>query len=33
MAKIKLTKRTVEALRVATNGYIAFDTDLPGCGT
>jgi hypothetical protein len=33
MAKIKLTKRTVEALRVATNDYIAFDTDLPGCGT
>ena len=32
MAKIKITKRTVEALRVATNDYIAFDTDLPGCG-
>src|SRR3979490_2008191 len=28
MAKIKITKRTVEALRVATNDYIAFDTDL-----
>jgi hypothetical protein len=32
MAKIKITKRTVEALRAATKDYIAFDTDLPGFG-
>jgi integrase len=32
MAKIKITKRTVEALRVAAKDYIAFDTDLPGFG-
>jgi hypothetical protein len=32
MAKIKITKRTVEALRVAGRDYIAFDTDLPGFG-
>jgi integrase len=32
MAKIKITKRTVEALRVATKDYIALDTDLPGFG-
>ncbi len=32
MAKIKITKRTVEALKVATKDYIAFDTDLPGFG-
>jgi len=32
MAKIKITKRTVEALKVATNDHIAFDTDLPGFG-
>lgn len=30
--EIKITKRTVEALRVATKDYIAFDTDLPGFG-
>jgi Arm DNA-binding domain len=29
---IKITKRTVEALKVATKDYIAFDTDLPGFG-
>ena len=32
MAKIKITKRTVEALRVTGRDYIAFDTDLPGFG-
>jgi hypothetical protein len=32
MAKIKITKRTVEALKVAPKDYIAFDTDLPGFG-
>jgi integrase len=32
MAKIKITKRTVEALKVTANDYIAFDTDLPGFG-
>ena len=32
MAKIKITKRTVEALKVAARDYIAFDTDLPGFG-
>ena len=32
MAKIKITKRTVEALKVSAKDYIAFDTDLPGFG-
>jgi hypothetical protein len=32
MAKIKIAKRTVEALKVASKDYIAFDTDLPGFG-
>lgn len=32
MAKIKIAKRTVEALKVAAKDYIAFDTDLPGFG-
>ena len=32
MPKIKITKRTVEALKVATKDYIAFDTALPGFG-
>ena len=32
MTKIKITKRTVEALKVAAKDYIAFDTDLPGFG-
>jgi hypothetical protein len=32
MPKIKITKRTVEALKVATKDYIAFDVDLPGFG-
>src|SRR5258705_4769339 len=32
MAKIKITKRTVEALKAAAKDYIAFDTDLPGFG-
>src|SRR6185295_16520640 len=32
MAKIKITKRTVEALKVAAKDYIAFDTELPGFG-
>jgi hypothetical protein len=32
MAKIKITKRTVEALKVTAKDYIAFDTDLPGFG-
>jgi site-specific recombinase XerD len=32
MAKIKITKRSVEALKVAPKDYIAFDTDLPGFG-
>ena len=32
MAKIKITKRTVEALKVTGKDYIAFDTDLRGFG-
>ena len=32
MAKIKITKRTVEALKVTGKDYIAFDSDLPGFG-
>src|SRR5580704_19650449 len=32
MPKIKITKRTVEALKVTSKDYIAFDTDLPGFG-
>jgi integrase len=32
MAKIKITKRSVETLRVTSKDYIAFDTDLPGFG-
>ncbi|HSQ21071.1 MAG TPA: site-specific integrase, partial [Blastocatellia bacterium] len=32
MAKIKITKRSVEALKVMSKDYIAFDTDLPGFG-
>src|SRR6266702_1965181 len=32
MPKIKFTKRTVEALKVSAQDYIAFDTDLPGFG-
>jgi site-specific recombinase XerD len=32
MAKIKITKRTVEALKITSKDYIAFDTDLPGFG-
>ena len=32
MAKIKITKRSVEGLRVTSKDYIAFDTDLPGFG-
>ncbi|MDU0961060.1 MAG: Arm DNA-binding domain-containing protein, partial [Bradyrhizobium sp.] len=32
MAKIKITKRSVEALKVTPKDYIAFDTDLPGFG-
>ena len=32
MAKIKITKRSVEALKVTSKDYIAFDTDLPGFG-
>jgi integrase len=32
MPKIKITKRTIEALKVATKDYIAFDVDLPGFG-
>lgn len=30
MAKIRITKRTVEALKAAPKDFIAFDTDLPG---
>jgi len=32
MAKIKITKRSVEALKVTSKDYITFDTDLPGFG-
>jgi hypothetical protein len=32
MAKIKITKRTVEALKVTSKDYIAFDSDLPDSG-
>jgi hypothetical protein len=32
MAKIKITKRSVEALKVASKDYFAFDRDLPGFG-
>ena len=32
MAKIKITKRSVDALKVTSKDYIAFDTDLPGFG-
>ena len=32
MAKIKITKRSVEALKVTSKDYIAFDTDIPGFG-
>src|ERR1039458_8447614 len=32
MTTITITKRTVEALKVAAKDYIAFDTDLPGFG-
>lgn len=32
MARIKITKRTVEGLKVKAKDYIAFDTDLPGFG-
>ena len=32
MAKIKITKRSVEALKVTSKDYIAFDTYLPGFG-
>jgi integrase len=32
MAKIKITKRSVEALEVTSKDYIVFDTDLPGFG-
>ena len=32
MAKIKITKRSVEALNVTSKDYIAFDTELPGFG-
>jgi len=32
MAKIKITKRSVEALKVTSKDYIAFDKDLPGFG-
>jgi integrase len=32
MAKIKITKRSVEALKAAAKDYIAFDTELPGFG-
>jgi hypothetical protein len=32
MAKIKITKRTVEALKVASKDYIALHTELPGFG-
>lgn len=32
MAKIKITKRSVDALMVKSKDYIAFDTDLPGFG-
>ena len=32
MAKIKITKRSVEALKTTSKDYFAFDTDLPGFG-
>ena len=32
MARLKLTKRTVESRKVRENGHIALDTDLPGFG-
>jgi Arm DNA-binding domain len=32
MAKIKITKRSVEALKATSKDYFAFDTDLPGFG-
>jgi integrase len=32
MAKVRITKRSVEALKVPLKDYIAFDTDLPGFG-
>ena len=32
MANIKITKRSVEALKVMSKDFIAFDTDLPGFG-
>jgi integrase len=32
MAKIKITKRSVETLKVTSKDYIAFDTELPGFG-
>ncbi|WP_247457527.1 Arm DNA-binding domain-containing protein [Bradyrhizobium sp. 2] len=32
MAKFKITKRSVEALKVTSKDYIAFDTGLPGFG-
>jgi integrase len=32
MAKIKITKRSVEILKVTSKDYIAFDTELPGFG-
>ncbi|WP_316186335.1 MULTISPECIES: site-specific integrase [unclassified Bradyrhizobium] len=32
MAKIKITKRAVETLKVQAKDYIAFDTELPGFG-
>src|SRR6266404_9572697 len=32
MAKIKITRRTVESLKAATKDYLAFDTELPGFG-
>jgi integrase len=32
MAKIKITKRSVESLKVTSKDYIAFDTELPGFG-
>jgi hypothetical protein len=32
MAKIKITKRSVETLKVTSKDYLAFDTGLPGFG-
>jgi len=32
MANVRITKRTVEALKVVTKDYISFGTDLPGFG-